>query len=120
MSCVCEIVAQGILPLSKSSQNLHQSTYKGLCKKLYKDGIYIITNAKDLIGVDDVLYSEMQVRKTRATIFIALKNQQQQVIGFFGLDFGFDPESTKSLNIDLLKEDARELAVLVNIKNDVE
>lgn len=120
MSCVCEVVNQGVLPMSNNSQQLYRASYSYLCEGL-KENYYVkVDDRETLETVDGFMYNELVSRHSHSSYFRAIKDINNKVIGFVGVDYCAlntkIPEDTirKSLRVV-----SHKLSPLVDIRGEV-
>ena len=87
MSCISEVVASGVLPVSQISQSLHRSSYFGLCNALKDKGEWFSEDVLELREKDGFLYQRLNSIHTESSYVKSLCNRHGQVIGFVGIDY---------------------------------
>ena len=87
MSCISEVVASGVLPVSQISQSLHRSSYYGLCNALKDKGEWFSEDVLELREKDGFLYQRLNSIHTESSYVKSLCNRHGQVIGFVGIDY---------------------------------
>ena len=117
MSCICEVVNLGILPMVDSRQGLHRASYATLCDELKNKEYVAYPDAHSLKGVDDFIYQEILSRHAYAVYFKSLVDSNNNVIGFVGVDFCSTEEMASEKEIEkLLRSVSLKISPLVDIK----
>lgn len=120
MSCICEVVSQGILPVSQQEQNLHKGAYSSLCVSLKQHNEWMIDDLETLRHHDDFLYQKMVSRHAKSSYLLALKNAEGHSIGFIGVDYCSYNEDVDVKEIrSVLKVGSTKVSSLVDIKSEV-
>lgn len=120
MSCVCEVVGQGVLPLSGCSQQLYRASYAYLCERL-KQFSYVEVNDRETVkSTDGFMYNEFVSRHSHSSYFRAIKDADNRVIGFVGVDYcSLNTEVPTDLIRRTLKVVSHKLSPLVDIRDEV-
>ena len=87
MSCICEVVGQGILSLANERQNLHRASYARVCERLAREGFVAAPTTEYLAQLDSFLYNESLERRSYSSYFDALRDVSGMVIGALCVDF---------------------------------
>ena len=120
MSCICEVVSQGILPMSSSCQNLHQSSYMLFIDKLKEKSEILLSDTQTLKGIDNFLYQELVSRHAQSAYFRALKDSNDRVVGFLGVDYcSLNEEVSEEQISKLMKVVGLKISGLVDIRDEV-
>lgn len=119
MSCICEVVNSGVLPVSDKSQSLYKGTYATLCKSLADTGEWIVEDTEDLSSVDGFLYQRLVADHTESAYYKVLKDSQGRPVGFVGVDYcSINEQISTSMIMDVLTSSSYKIASLVDMRAD--
>lgn len=120
MSCICEVVDSGVLPVSDNSQNLHKGAYSRLCKALAREGKWVVEDTENLKTVDGFLYQRYRSEHTESAYIVSLNNSQGQSVGFIGVDYcSLNTDVNSDKIVDVLSHSAERVSALVDVKSEV-
>lgn len=120
MSCICEVVGQGILPLANDCQQLHRTSYSLLCDELNNYGEALLPDTSSLQGKDNFLYQELLRRRAKSAYYRVLKDSNSQTIGFIGIDYCTQNNSFSNQQISkLMKTVGNKVSSLVDVRDEV-
>lgn len=120
MSCICEVVSQGILPVASEYQGLHRGSYSLLCDELRSKEEVLIPDTSKLNGVDDFLHHVLVSRRALASYYRVLKDVNNHPIGFVGVDYcSLTSDIPDSKISELLKTVSLKVSSLVDIRDEV-
>lgn len=120
MTCTCEVVGQGILPVSTQSQNLHKSSYSLMCNSLKDTKMWFIDDIEDLKLSDSFLYEKALSRHAESLYLYSLVNSYGSPIGFIGIDYcSYAKHATQDEIKKVLSSSATKISSLVDIRSEV-
>lgn len=120
MSCICEVVSAGVLPMTSEFQNLHKAAYSSMCNSLRSQGHWYVDDVETLKSTDPFMYQTLAGRHVEAMYVKALKDARGGVIGFIGIDYcslSRNPTSEKVCSD--LKSASLRVASLVDIRDEM-
>ena len=121
MTCISEVVSEGVLPVSDRSQNLHKSSYSNMCSSLKSTGKWFVSNTDDLRNQDNFLYEKALCKHAESIYTVSLRNNYDSPIGFIGIDYcSVNYSVDESVISKELKSSATKISSLVDIKSEVE
>lgn len=120
MSCTCEVIAPGILPVAADGQNLHKGSYYTLCKMVRENGRYYVPDVSVLEKTDTMTYYRTQMRHIESLYLRGVKDIDGYTIGFVGLDYCSMNRKTDEKVIDRCMTNAvTRISSLVDIKTSM-
>lgn len=120
MSCICEVVSEGVLPVSGQYQNIHKGAYSQVCKSLRDSGQYFVPDAEELTVSDSFVYQVARSRHTPSFYFQALRDSQNNVIGFVGVDYcSYNDNTGDEFIAKVLKSTSLKISSLVDVRSEV-
>ena len=120
MSCVCEVVGQGILPLINERQNLHRTSYVRVCERLAREGFVAAPNTDYLKQLDSFLYNESLERRSYSSYFDALRDVSGMVVGALCVDFcSPHPDKSEEFIKQKVIQAGLRISALVDVKDEV-
>lgn len=120
MSCISEVVAPGILPMSNTSQSIHRSSYSKICSSIQDCNEWFVEDTGVLKEEDGFLYQRFLETRAESVYIRALRSRQGNVIGFVGVDY-CSLRYTEEVDLirDRLKKSSNVLSTLVDIRGEV-
>lgn len=120
MSCISEVVAPGILPISNTSQSIHRSSYSKICSSIQDCNEWFVEDTDVLKEEDGFLYQRFLETRAESVYIRSLRSRQGNVIGFVGVDY-CSLRYTEEVDLirDRLKKSSNVLSTLVDIRGEV-
>ena len=120
MSCICEVVDSGVLPVSSSSQNLHKGAYSNLCKALATQGQFVVDDTESLKDTDGFMYQRYQSEHTESAYVKSLNDSLGRSIGFIGVDYcSLNNLVDNDMILEVLTAVSQRVSALVDVKSVV-
>ena len=118
MSCVSEVVGQGVLPVSDTAQNLHKGPYSEVCRSLREKGEFFVREISEIEASNPLLYRRCTLRHSKSIYLKAIKDNDNYVIGFLGVDYstGCPDEESVSKVRSVLIRDTYKLSGLIDLR----
>lgn len=120
MSCVNEVVKNGIAPCSEQNQLLHRGNFTGLNASLKKTGKYFLQDISSIENSDTFSYYFFKDRHAESVYTYAVKDSDGYVVGFVGIDYCAKNTSVDDSKIETtLSELSIRISSLVNIRKEL-
>ena len=122
MSCVCEVVSQGIMPLASQEQGLYRASYSLLCDSLKENKFCRVPDVEELKGRDNFIYQQLMLHHAESSFFYALSDSiNNEVVGFIGVEYcSLDKWQDNERKIkSAMQESSLRISSLVNVRDKI-
>lgn len=120
MSCTCEVIAPGILPVASDGQNLHKGSFSTLCRNVREDHKYYVPDVSVLKDTDTMTFYRTQMRHIESLYLRGVRDMDGYTIGFIGLDYcSMNRHTPEELIDSVLHTTTNRISSLVDVKTHI-